>query len=153
MTLFSFFTFFTKNVLLITYCIRLLPLPLTKMASATAPATALDNLIQLLENSPYCHPYDEDNRYFLCKVKRTGGAFSFGVVCEPMIRLARDGNWKVHVNVWRVGYQPTADSEWPSDFKMVPFQDFLAWNTPNQDSLAWNTPNQDSLAWNTPNQE
>lgn len=93
-------------------------------------ASELETLIQRLAETSYNHDYDKDYRYFLCRVLRTGGGFSAGVVCEPMLCRASTGVRPVHVNVWPIGYEATADSPWPAALKMVPFQDFLAWNTP-----------------------
>ena len=102
----------------------------TATANVPATASALDMLIQHLAKTPYSHEYDNNNKYYLCCVLRTGGGFSAGVVCEPMLCRASTGQTLVHVNVWPVGYDATAKSTWPEALKMVPFQDFLKWNTP-----------------------
>ena len=102
----------------------------TTTATATATASALDMLIQHLAKTPYSHEYDNDNKYYRCCVLRTSGAFCIGLVCEHSLYLASTGDRSVHVNVWPVGYEATASSPWPPATKMVPFQDFLKWNTP-----------------------
>ena len=108
---------------------------IAEFGPASGTTAKLETLIQRLEKRPYNHEYDKDYRYFLGRVLRTEGGFSDCVVCEPMLRRASTGVRRpVHVNVWPIGYEATADSPWPAALKMVPFQDFLAWNTPEPTS-------------------
>jgi hypothetical protein len=101
------------------------------MASATAFATELYiALIEHLGKTPYSHKYDDANKYYLCCVLRSSGAFSIGVVCGLTIRLAIKYGISVQVNVWANGSDATSDGAWPPAAKMVPFQDFLKWNAP-----------------------
>jgi hypothetical protein len=94
------------------------------MASSAA-SSMKEKLIEHLEKTPYNYDYDTDERYFLCRVRRSDGSFTTGVVCESMICANT-----VHVNVWPKDFVATADSSWPNPGKLVPFKDFLVWNTP-----------------------